>query len=100
MEVVGSNPTAPTIFSPSIRNLNWRYLGFIKEQSKQIESLIAARNPFADERLFQDIQDPQWTKALRDSSRRAGRRLGKELDLALKLARPILPVCPLAYKMS
>jgi hypothetical protein len=26
--------------------------------------------------------------------------LGKELDLALKLARPILPVCPLAYKMS
>ena len=42
----------------------------------------------------------QGTKALQDSSRRAGRRLGKELDLALKLARPILPVCPLAYKMS
>jgi hypothetical protein len=61
VEVVGSNPTAPTIFStflPKSRPaISWCH----EKAIEAIESLMAILNPFSVERMSQDIQDHMQT---------------------------------------
>ena len=61
VEVVGSNPTAPTIFSPFIPKSQPAISWFHEKAIEAIESLIASRNPFADERLSPGYLRPPQT---------------------------------------